>query len=77
MTREKAQKHLTRSREHLAYLRESYVETMRNPNWKRLDCGGWIGSYSETNPFRKKLADLRSEMEETKVRIAKFERIVL
>lgn len=77
MTKTKAQKHLKWSREHLVYLRESYVEIMRDPNWKRLDCNGWIGMYAGGNPFRERLEDIRKEMEETKARIAKFERIVL
>lgn len=77
MNIKKAEKHLVRARENLQYLRESYVETMRNPNWKRLDCGGWVGMYSEVNPYREKLSCIRKEMEETKSRIAKFERIVL
>lgn len=72
MTKTKAQKHLNWAKEHLQYLRESYVEIMRDPNWRRLDCQGWLGG----NPFREKLADIRKDMEETKVRIAKFERIV-
>lgn len=61
MKRVKAEKHLGYAREHLQYLREDYVKTMRDPNWKRLE----------------KLAELRKDMEETKLRIAKFERIVL
>lgn len=77
MNIKKAEKHLGIARDHLEYLRESYVETMRDPNWKRLDCGGWVGMYSEVNPYREKLSCIRKEMEETKLRIANFERIVL
>lgn len=77
MTKQKAEKHLKNAREHFTWIRESYVETMRDPNWKRLDCSGWIGMYAGGNPYREKLADLRKDMEETKARIAKFERIVL
>lgn len=35
MTKTKAQKHLSWAKEHLQYLRESYVEIMRDPNWRR------------------------------------------
>ena len=73
MKRTKVEKHLARARKHLEYLRESYVETMRNPNWRCLEncsvCGG--------NPYKEKLQTIREEMEETKTRIAKFERILL
>lgn len=72
MTKTKAQKHLSRAKEHLQYLRESYVETVRDPNWRRLD----VNSIGGHNYFRERLAELRKDMEETKVRIAKFERIV-
>lgn len=72
MTKTKAQKHLSRAKEHLQYWREAYVETMRDPNWRRLDTLS-IGGH---NYFEEKLAEIRENMEETKVRIAKFERIV-
>lgn len=72
MKKDKAQKHLNRSREHLDYLRADYIEVMRDPNWRRLDCLTMCGN----NPFQERLSDLRTDMEETKVRIAKFERIV-
>lgn len=73
MKRSKAERHLAYAREHLEYLRESYIETMRNPNWRRLDIC-FIGG---SNPYKEKLQTLREEMEETKTRIAKFERILL
>lgn len=73
MKRDKAEKHLRYAREHLEYLRESYVETMRNPRWRRLDTCFAGGS----NPYKEKMQNLREEMEETKTRIAKFERILL
>ena len=70
---EKAKRHLACAREHLEYLRTSYVETMRDPNWRRLDTC-FIGG---GNPYKEKLQTIREEMEETNVRIAKFERILL
>ena len=73
MKRSKAEKHLAYAREHLEFLRESYVETMRNPNWRRLDNCSICG----VNPYKEKLQTIREEMKETKTRIAKFERILL
>lgn len=72
MKKEKAKKHLAYRREHLEYLRESYVRTMRDPNWKRLDHDGWSG-----NPFREMLDGIKKDMEETKAKIAMFERMVI
>lgn len=75
MKKEKAKKHLENSRKHLEYLRKSYVSTMRDPSWKTLNTDGWIGSSS--NPYIEKLNDIRKDMEEIKVRIAKFERMAI
>ena len=72
MTRAKAKKHLSRAQEDLQYWREAYVETMRNPNWRRLD----IDSIGGHNYFEERLAEMRENIEGAKARIAKFERIV-
>lgn len=73
MKKEKAKKHLNFSREHLQWLRENYVDRMRDPNFQNLNNNGWIG----VNPYKEWLADIKQEMKDTKERIAKFERIVL
>lgn len=73
MTKQKAEKHLKNARECLGWLREEYVETMRDPNWKRLDQPGWIGK----GPYTEKMEGLRKRMEEVKERIARLERIAL
>lgn len=72
MKKAKAQKHLKHSREHLDYLRESYVAVLRDPAWKALNGD----SVSGRNYFKERLAEIRKEMEEAKIRIAKFERVV-
>ena len=72
MKRARAEKHLRRAHENLQYWREAYVETMRDPNWRRLD----TNSIGGRNYFEERLAEIRENMEEAKVRVAKFERIV-
>lgn len=73
MKRAKAEKHLKYAREHLQYLRELYVKRMRDNGWKQLD----RESFLENNIYKEMLEGIKKEMEETKERIAKFERIVL
>ena len=73
MTKKKAAKHLKNARECLGWLRKEYVETMRDPNWKRLNQPGWIGK----GPYAEKMEDLRKRMEEAKARIARLEKTVL
>ena len=72
MTRQKAEKHLKRALEHREYLRSSYVERMRDPNWRRLDSDGWVGG----NPFQEWMTDIKKDLKEINERISKFERIV-
>lgn len=73
MKREKkAEKHLRYAREHLQYLREHYVERMRDPGWKSFDQMSCTGH----NYYSEMLEGIRKEMEETKVKIARYERIV-
>lgn len=73
MKRSKAEKHLIYAREHLEFLREEYVRTVKDPAWKRLNSCTVLGR----NPYKEKLQSIREEMEETKARIAKFERVLL
>ena len=73
MTKPKAQKRLARAKEDLQYLREAYVNALRNTNLKRLDTSS-VGGH---NYFEEKIAGLTSEMSEIKIRIAKLERIAL
>lgn len=73
MTKAKAQKRLARAKEDLQYLREAYVDALRNANLKRLDTVS-VGGH---NYFAEKIADLTTEMAEIKTRIAKLERIAL
>lgn len=73
MARTKAEKHLRYAKENLQFLREEYVETIRNPNWRMLDRNGVAGN----NAYRNRLERIRKEMEEAKSIIAKFERILL
>lgn len=73
MKREKAEKHLRYAREHLQYLREQYVERARDHGWKSLDQMSCTGH----NYYFEMLEDIKKEMEETKVKIASYERIVM
>lgn len=73
MTKQKAARHLKNARECLGWLREEYVEIMRDPNWKRLDHTGFM----EKSLYTEKLEDLRKRMEEVRARIARLERIAL
>ena len=73
MKRAKAERHLEYSREHLEFLREEYVKTVKDPYWKKLDNCTVLGR----NPFEEKVQSIREEMEETKLKIARFERILL
>ena len=73
MKREKAERHLRHAREHLQYLRELYVERTRDQGWKsrnQMSCTGHK-HYSEM------LEGIRKEMEETKAKIARYERIAM
>ena len=71
MKREKAEKHLRHAREHLQYLREQYVERARDQGWNSLDQMSCTGH----NHYSEMLEGIRKEMEETKAKIARFERI--
>lgn len=73
MKRAKVEKHLAYSREHLEFLREEYVKTVKNPYWKMLDNYTALGR----NPYKEKVRGIREEMEEMKAKIARFERILL
>lgn len=73
MKKQKAEEHLRFCREHLEYLRSSYVERMRNQNFQNLNNYAWVG----VNPYEEWLADIKQDMKDIKERIAKFERIVL
>ena len=73
MERSKVERHLMYAREHLEFLREEYVRTVKDPARKRLNSCTVLGS----NPYKERVQSIREDMKETKARIAKFERVLL
>lgn len=73
MKKEKAERHLRHAREHLQYLRELYVERTRDQGWKSLNQMSCTGH----NHYSEMLEGIRKEMEETKAKIARYERIAM
>ena len=73
MKKEKAERHLRHAREHLQYLRELYVERTRDQGLKSLNQMSCTGH----NHYSEMLEGIRKEMEETKAKIARYERIAM
>lgn len=73
MKRVKAERHLRHAREHLYWLREQYLERVRDHGWKSLDQMSCTGH----NYYSEMLEGIRKEMEETKIKIARYERITM
>lgn len=76
MTKAKAQKHLTYARESLEFWKEAYLDACRDKNTIMDVKGLYLAEGYETLREMKK-AEAIAEINDAKVRIAKFERIAM